>query len=371
MKNLKEYRGITLITLVVTIIVLIIIAGVSISLILRENGIINKALMGNDEYTKEVAIEKINLKITNAQMNKYAQEQRMPTLEELAIILENDSEIQYVNGAKTSASIFDINFTTATSIYTKLKEYPYEFEIDNKLRLASIDGVKVAEEPSELETLKAQLKAELKNELQAEMQTEIQNKIQTELSNTETDNNPVGTIIAFMGVKSENIPDKYLPCNSNTTYNISEYPKLAALFQSEFGKVNQFGGDGETTFALPNLSGEFLRGVGTNTHKQTVAGVSVTEGGGASLVGTHQASTVLRNIWHYDSSSNWQAGWYSNSSSGINSNLAMGNADRWMVSSTHSRGISSTETIFSNTSNNVGFSTRPTNTSVLYLIKAK
>ena len=39
----KEQKGITLVALVVTIIVLIILAGVSISLILGENGIIAKA----------------------------------------------------------------------------------------------------------------------------------------------------------------------------------------------------------------------------------------------------------------------------------------------------------------------------------------
>ncbi len=39
---------------------------------------------------------KINLKITTAQMNKYAEKQEMPTLQELANILYEDSEIQYV-----------------------------------------------------------------------------------------------------------------------------------------------------------------------------------------------------------------------------------------------------------------------------------
>ena len=41
--NLKGRNGITLIALVITIIVLIILAGVSINLILGENGIIAKA----------------------------------------------------------------------------------------------------------------------------------------------------------------------------------------------------------------------------------------------------------------------------------------------------------------------------------------
>lgn len=39
----KKERGITLVALVVTIVVLLILAGVSISLVLSKNGIVNKA----------------------------------------------------------------------------------------------------------------------------------------------------------------------------------------------------------------------------------------------------------------------------------------------------------------------------------------
>ena len=40
---MRKERGITLITLVITIIILIILAGVSINLVLGENGILSKA----------------------------------------------------------------------------------------------------------------------------------------------------------------------------------------------------------------------------------------------------------------------------------------------------------------------------------------
>lgn len=43
---LKGQKGITLVALVVTIIVLIILAGVSISLVLSDNGVITKAKEG-------------------------------------------------------------------------------------------------------------------------------------------------------------------------------------------------------------------------------------------------------------------------------------------------------------------------------------
>lgn len=42
-RKLKNQGGITLISLVVTIIILIVLAGISINLLLGENGIINRA----------------------------------------------------------------------------------------------------------------------------------------------------------------------------------------------------------------------------------------------------------------------------------------------------------------------------------------
>ena len=47
---LKGQKGITLVALVVTIIVLIILAGVSISLVLGSDGILGKAKSGRDNY---------------------------------------------------------------------------------------------------------------------------------------------------------------------------------------------------------------------------------------------------------------------------------------------------------------------------------
>lgn len=51
---LKGQKGITLVALVVTIIVLIILAGVSIAIVLGDNGIINKAKVAVNT-TKEAA----------------------------------------------------------------------------------------------------------------------------------------------------------------------------------------------------------------------------------------------------------------------------------------------------------------------------
>ena len=57
MKLLKKNEGITLVALVVTIIVLIILAGVSISLVLGQDGVVQKAKAGRDNYAEAARLE--------------------------------------------------------------------------------------------------------------------------------------------------------------------------------------------------------------------------------------------------------------------------------------------------------------------------
>lgn len=66
----KKEKGITLVALVVTIVVLLILAGVSLSLVLGTNGIVTKANEGKTNYTNAAAEE--NLLIVNAE--KYMNE---------------------------------------------------------------------------------------------------------------------------------------------------------------------------------------------------------------------------------------------------------------------------------------------------------
>lgn len=67
---------------------------------------------------------------------------------------------------------------------------------------------------------------------------------------------PVGHIIAHMG---NTAPKHYLVCDG-TEYNVADYPHLAQHIEESFGTVNHFGGDGITTFAVPDLRERFLKG---------------------------------------------------------------------------------------------------------------
>ena len=70
------------------------------------------------------------------------------------------------------------------------------------------------------------------------------------------DGNPVGTVISFMGTSA---PEDYLVCDG-AEYPIGDYPDLAEHFRQQFGAAGHFGGDGENTFAVPDLRNLFLRG---------------------------------------------------------------------------------------------------------------
>ena len=148
----KKERGITLIALVITIIVLIVLAGISINLIFGNLGIVTKEKEAKEENLKQTAKEVMNLKITSIQIENYTENKTLPSLQFLANKLCEDSDMEYVLAqSKAHASLDKIDTTNLSSIYTKLKEYPYEFEINDSLQLASIDGVKVADNNNEVE----------------------------------------------------------------------------------------------------------------------------------------------------------------------------------------------------------------------------
>ena len=71
--KLKEKRidkGITLVALVVTIIVLLILAGVILNLVAGSNGIIGKASTAVDEYTMQAAREQAEIDLAQILMEQ-------------------------------------------------------------------------------------------------------------------------------------------------------------------------------------------------------------------------------------------------------------------------------------------------------------
>ena len=68
---MKKNKGVTLIALIIMIIVLLILAGITLSMVVRENGIISKAIIARDKTNKAQEIEENNLEDLENQMQKY------------------------------------------------------------------------------------------------------------------------------------------------------------------------------------------------------------------------------------------------------------------------------------------------------------
>ena len=159
---------------------------------------------------------------------------------------------------------------------------------------------------------------------------------------------PIGHIISYMG---NNAPKHYLICDG-TEYNITDYPHLAQHFMDEFGSYNYFGGDGINTFCIPDLRGEFLRGTGTATRNT---------GSGAN-VGIHQEPT--ENLYLLKDRNNKL---YTFGNSNTNTNIE--NIDK-IIKGSSNTGITLHNSYTSWQGNgDVCYTSRPTNTSVLYCIK--
>ena len=120
--KIKQEEGITLIALVVTIVVLLILAGVSISLVLNNNGVISKAKDAKYSTEKGQAQDEVNLAIHYLQIEDATS---TLTQEEKRKILED--ELRKIS-ADSSVSISGDGF--------KIIHKKYEFFVDEDLNVS-------------------------------------------------------------------------------------------------------------------------------------------------------------------------------------------------------------------------------------------
>ena len=174
-------------------------------------------------------------------------------------------------------------------------------------------------------------------------------------SSSSGDAAPVGSIISFMGTTA---PENYLVCDG-AELNIADYKKLADHFETQFGAKNHFGGDGVTTFAVPDLRNEFLRGYGDLSND----------------VGIHQDGTAFPNMYIANNGKGMLVPKYNVSSGGrhesINRDSEILESDVGSDSSKYQLS-SFTGTLASNATYDTLcelYTSRPTNVAVLYCIK--
>lgn len=124
---MKSQKGITLIALVITIIVLLILAGVAIAMLTGENGILKKATNATDATGQAEANEAVQLALSTILANKndptYNGQQNTITGANLVAIMQQDNSSATVKSTDVAEGVDKgcINITYKAS--SNAKEY--------------------------------------------------------------------------------------------------------------------------------------------------------------------------------------------------------------------------------------------------------
>jgi len=115
--NLKNKKGITLIALVITIIVLLILAGVSIMTLAGDNGLLNRTTSAKEKTEQAGVMENIKLAYQNALIGRYANNE-----DNQAIARQIESDLKGIYGQDSGVTVTEENgvytVTTPDGRYT-------------------------------------------------------------------------------------------------------------------------------------------------------------------------------------------------------------------------------------------------------------
>ena len=142
--NISKFnKGITLIALVITIVVLLILAGITLATLTGENGLFSRAKEAKEKTNEGTAREIIITKLYDYQANEIAENKEI-NLEGLKEYLKQDKEIEYINlYIKKDELVAVQEGENATHAKIKLKEYNYEYLLDSNLNIIAVNGKEI------------------------------------------------------------------------------------------------------------------------------------------------------------------------------------------------------------------------------------
>lgn len=147
MEKLKRYKGITLISLIITIIILIILAGISISLLLGDEGLLNKAKYATESYSNAQQQEELEIAKYSNDINSYVSGNREIENFELQtgnnyIIKKYDNGIIELMGNTGEISVTTRNPWTSPMYLTdeQTLNFPIEFKSIISINLGTISS---------------------------------------------------------------------------------------------------------------------------------------------------------------------------------------------------------------------------------------
>ena len=133
----KKWDQYTLIALVITIIVLLILAGLTIATLTGENGLLAKAAAAKEETKKAEALELMKTKIIEVQADKNGN----ATLSDFVEYLQNDTSTEYIISLTQTSSIkgtLPEGVNSAEKIYVTYNGF--EFEITKNFQITLVGG---------------------------------------------------------------------------------------------------------------------------------------------------------------------------------------------------------------------------------------
>ena len=124
--NLKEAKGITLVALVITVIILLILAGVALSLVIGENGLIAKSKQGVGVYKQSAENETTQLDSFDEEFRSLLKEQpKFTTVANAPDIRGFNKNNTYYVAWDTTSSPYNINESTKISGIAPSNWYDY------------------------------------------------------------------------------------------------------------------------------------------------------------------------------------------------------------------------------------------------------
>ncbi|MBR3324704.1 MAG: hypothetical protein IKG14_01475 [Clostridia bacterium] len=244
MKNHKKRsireKGITLVALVVTVIVLLVLAGVTISLVLGDNGAINRAEVAFDTQTKATIEQEIEL--ARGYAETYRQTKTGNYYDEIANYLNNSNALNLIG--KITTKIMKKNgeryivLTVGNSFFYKITESGKETVLD----LETAEELATSR-PLELSNVKNLTNSEAGNYYGEDINytSTLHPNIKWQFFYTDTDNIYI--------IASDYVPNTELPCNGvtigDTTYGETD---LIPVSNSEYkARFTSDGNDGVLT----------------------------------------------------------------------------------------------------------------------------
>lgn len=144
---LRKNKGITLVALVVTIIVLLILAAVSISAVMGDNGIVTKSQKAQEKTEEEKLKEALELKLADLEIESFTEDSTTVTNKIMGEMLkgmyryEESTTVVKINGIfENDGSLFKANLTLSKED----PESPVSISMDN---ITVVDEVEKMAEP--------------------------------------------------------------------------------------------------------------------------------------------------------------------------------------------------------------------------------